>query len=102
LEKGDMKEIRTAFFEHYLNGVDPPVFEIPQDCSTGRTHEGSSKALETGDGGCGSQDNVRDRTHSIDEMHILSAVRAARVVGYLSPSQISESFTMVAQRIAEN
>ena len=37
----------TEFFEHGLNVVDPPVFEIPQDCSTGHTHEGSSRALET-------------------------------------------------------
>ena len=94
-----MKEKITEFFEHYFNVVDAPVFEIPQDCSTGRTHEGSSRGV--GDGGFGSQDNVRDRTHTIDEMHILSAVRAAPIVGYLSPSRICEAFTMVSS-IAEN
>ena len=97
----DRLEVRVHHWPHtqYLSNIiinllNPPLLEIPQDFRTDSTHTRIQQTV--GDPGLRWQDNVNDSmVGHIDEIHILNVVRVSPIVGYLSPSQICESFTLL-------
>ena len=79
-----------------INLLDPPLLEIPQDCVTGSTH---TRIQETvGDPDPSWDDKIMSVVGHIDEIHVLSVVRSAPIVGYSSPPQICDVCALLHPR----